>query len=139
MPVAPASVSGLVMSFDRLVSSRGHHPDVATPLLGPREDQTTQGHRRSLRYDTSQPPMPSDSLTHFVGGILLGPTAFGRIPGFTDRIFPAQSRPYLSLVANIGLSLFLFLVGLEIDAGVIRRNARMSLTVAFAGMVIRKS
>jgi len=84
-------------------------------------------------------PRPSFPLTHLVGGILLGPTAFGRIPGFTDHVFPTQSRSYLSLVANIGLSLFLFLVGLEIDAGVIRRNAKMSVTVALAGMIIRKS
>jgi len=81
----------------------------------------------------------SSSLTHLAGGILLGPTAFGRIPGFTNHVFPSQSRSYLSLVANIGLSLFLFLVGLEIDAGVIRRNAKMSVTVALAGMIIRKS
>lgn len=73
------------------------------------------------------------------GGILLGPTAFGRIPGFTHHIFPSESIPYLSLVANIGLALFLFLVGLEIDAGVISRNAKMSMTVALAGIVIRKS
>lgn len=65
---------------------------------------------------------------------LLGPTAFGRIPGFTEHIFPVDSRPFLSLVANIGLCLFLFLVGLEIDASVIKRNARLSVTVALAGM-----
>lgn len=47
-----------------------------------------------------------------------------------------DSRPYLSLVANIGLCLFLFLVGLEIDAGVIKRNARLSATVALAGMIL---
>jgi len=60
----------------------------------------------------------------------------GRIPGFTQHIFPLDSRPYLSLVANIGLCLFLFLVGLEIDAGVIKRNARLSVTIAVAGMVV---
>ena len=32
--------------------------------------------------------------------------------------------------------LFLFLVGLEIDAGVIKRNARLSVTVALAGMTL---
>lgn len=66
----------------------------------------------------------------------LGPTAFGRIPGFTQHIFPAPSRPYLSLVANIGLILFLFLVGLEIDSAVIKRNAKLSATVALAGMIL---
>lgn len=39
-------------------------------------------------------------------------------------------------MANIGLCLFLFLVGLEIDAAVIKRNARLSITVALAGMVL---
>ena len=39
-------------------------------------------------------------------------------------------------MANIGLCLFLFLVGLEIDAAVIKRNARLSVTVALAGMCL---
>ena len=46
------------------------------------------------------------------------------------------SRSYLSLVANIGLCLFLFLVGLEIDSNVIKRNLRLSATIALAGMVV---
>lgn len=58
------------------------------------------------------------------------------MPGFTDHIFPQQSIPYLTLVANIGLCLFLFLVGLEIDGAVIRRNARLSTIVALAGMIL---
>ncbi len=68
--------------------------------------------------------------------LYLGPTAFGRIPGFSNHIFPSQSLSYLSLVANIGLCLFLFIVGLEIDMAIIRRNARLSVTVAAAGVTI---
>ncbi|CAA7270692.1 unnamed protein product [Cyclocybe aegerita] len=75
-------------------------------------------------------------IAEVLGGIILGPTALGQIPGFTDHIFPEQSRSYLSLVANIGLCLFLFLVGLEIDSGVIKRNARLSASIALAGMVL---
>lgn len=91
-------------------------------------------------------------IAEVLGGIILGPTALGeyegiqfpngadtvqgRIPGFTEHIFPAESRSYLSLSATIGLCLFLFLVGLEIDAGVIKRNARLSATVALAGMTV---
>lgn len=75
-------------------------------------------------------------IAEVLGGILLGPTAFGQIPGFKYHIFNDQSKSYLSLVANIGLVLFLFLVGLEIDGSVIKRNARLSLTVALAGMVL---
>ncbi|KAI0059628.1 hypothetical protein BV25DRAFT_1060362 [Artomyces pyxidatus] len=75
-------------------------------------------------------------IAEVLGGILLGPTAFGRIPGFTEHIFPQASQSYLSLVANIGLCLFLFLVGLEIDTAIIKRNARLSATVALAGISI---
>ncbi|KAI0301119.1 Sodium/hydrogen exchanger family-domain-containing protein [Multifurca ochricompacta] len=75
-------------------------------------------------------------IAEVLGGILLGPTAFGRIPGFSKHIFPSESIPYLSLVANIGLCLFLFIIGLEIDTAIIRRNARLSATVAAAGVII---
>lgn len=57
----------------------------------------------------------------------------------TDNTFPEDSRPYLLSVANAGLSLLLFLVGLDTDAEVIRRNGRISPTVSLAGMAIHKS
>ncbi|CAE6385977.1 unnamed protein product [Rhizoctonia solani] len=75
-------------------------------------------------------------IAEVLGGIILGPTAMGRIPGFTEHIFPEPSRPFLALVANIGLVLFLFLVGLEIDVAVIRRNAKTSLTISTGGMIL---
>ncbi|KAJ7782014.1 Sodium/hydrogen exchanger family-domain-containing protein [Mycena maculata] len=75
-------------------------------------------------------------ISEVLAGIILGPTAFGRIPGFTKHIFPQASLSYLSLVANIGLVFFLFLVGLEIDGGIVKRNARLSAAVAFAGMAL---
>ncbi|KAF8581038.1 hypothetical protein K439DRAFT_1393155 [Ramaria rubella] len=75
-------------------------------------------------------------IAEVLGGILLGPTAFGRIPGFTEHVFPPSSQPYLSLVANIGLVMFLFLVGLEIDGSVIKRNIRLSASVALGGMLL---
>ncbi|KAL0571129.1 K(+)/H(+) antiporter [Marasmius crinis-equi] len=75
-------------------------------------------------------------IAEVLGGILLGKTAFGRIPGFTQHIFPDEAKGYLSLTANIGLCLFLFLVGLEIDGSVIKRNVRLSATVGLAGMTL---
>ena len=41
-------------------------------------------------------------IAEVIGGILLGPSILGRIPGFTDAIFPQASMPNLSLVANLG-------------------------------------
>lgn len=60
----------------------------------------------------------------------------GRIPGFTSHIFPTESMPSLSLVANLGLVLFLFLVGLEVDVRYLVSNWRIALSVGLAGMAL---
>ena len=44
--------------------------------------------------------------------------------------------PILNLTANVGLVLFLFLVGMEIDTRVIRRNAKASFAISVAGLII---
>jgi K+:H+ antiporter len=75
-------------------------------------------------------------IAEVLGGIMLSPSALGRIPGFTQAVFPPASKPYLALVANIGLVLFMFIVGLEIEGSVIRRNARLSASIALSGMAI---
>lgn len=60
----------------------------------------------------------------------------GRIPGFRQAIFPEASMPMLNLTSTIGLVLFLFLIGLEIDTRVIKRNFKASLVISAAGLVI---
>ncbi|KAF5393116.1 hypothetical protein D9757_001091 [Collybiopsis confluens] len=75
-------------------------------------------------------------IAEVIGGVFLGPTVMGRIPGFQNAIFPAASLTTLSLTANIGLVLFLFIIGLEIDSSVITKNFRASAAVSIAGLVI---
>lgn len=59
-------------------------------------------------------------IGEIVGGLLLGPTLFaGRL---TDTLFPTDVRPLLSAFANVGVALFMFLVGLEFDRRVVRRR-----------------
>jgi Kef-type K+ transport system membrane component KefB len=59
-----------------------------------------------------------------------------RIPGFQAAIFPAAAMANLNLVANIGLVLFLFLVGLEVNMQMFLSNWRVALSVGLAGMVL---
>ena len=75
-------------------------------------------------------------ISEVIGGVILGPTVMGRIPGFQDAIFPKDSLPLLALTANIGLVLFLFLVGLEIDTKIFKRNARASASISAAGLIL---
>ncbi len=79
-----------------------------------------------------QPRVIAEVLT----GIILGPSIMGRIPGFTDHIFPKESMPAFSLAANLGLVLFLFLVGLEVDLRFLASNWRIALSVGALGMAI---
>lgn len=79
-----------------------------------------------------QPRVIAEVLT----GIILGPSIMGRIPGFTQHIFPTASMPAFSLAANLGLVLFLFLVGLEVDLRFLASNWRVALSVGAAGMAL---
>jgi Kef-type K+ transport system membrane component KefB len=75
-------------------------------------------------------------IAEVITGILLGPSVMGRIPGFTDHIFPTASMPGFTLAANIGLVLFLFLVGLEVDLRFLASNWRIALSVGALGMAV---
>ncbi|KAK0366579.1 hypothetical protein LTR91_003303 [Friedmanniomyces endolithicus] len=75
-------------------------------------------------------------IAEVLGGILLGPSVMGRIPGFTQAIFPTPAMPGLSLVANLGLILFLFLVGLEVDLRYFVSNWKVAVSVGAAGMAL---
>lgn len=72
-------------------------------------------------------------IAEVIAGILLGPTVISRIPGFTDAIFPASSMTVLNVVAQIGLVLFMYVVGLELDFSIMRRNLRKSFLISLAG------
>ncbi|WVR08918.1 hypothetical protein IAU60_005977 [Kwoniella sp. DSM 27419] len=91
----------------------------------------TQGLGWAFQY-INQPRV----IAEVVGGIILGPTVMGRIPHFTDHIFPKASIAYLNLVANVGLILFLFLVGLEVDLSIMKKHGKASAAISVAGMVL---
>ncbi|KAK5171793.1 uncharacterized protein LTR77_003429 [Saxophila tyrrhenica] len=90
---------------------------------------------RLLHYPLSLLRQPR-VIAEVIGGVILGPSIMGRIPGFTDAIFPTESIPNLSLVANLGLVLFLFIVGLEVDLRYFVSNWKLAISVGVAGMAL---
>ncbi|PWN38719.1 hypothetical protein IE81DRAFT_350804 [Ceraceosorus guamensis] len=71
-----------------------------------------------------------------LAGVCLGPTVLGNIPRFTDTIMSSASSGMLTLTSNIGLIIFMLLVGLETDVDLIVRYARQVALIALPGMAI---
>jgi Kef-type K+ transport system membrane component KefB len=78
----------------------------------------------------SQPPVVGE----IVAGVLLGPTLFhGWI---ADTLFPLSVRPMLSALANVGVALFMFLVGTELDHRSVRAHGRVVGWVSTGSLVV---
>jgi len=75
-------------------------------------------------------------ISEVLGGIILGPSVLGHIPGYTNAIFPTASLPQLNLIANIGLVLYLFLVGVELDPRMVLKQAKLSISISAVGMAL---
>jgi Kef-type K+ transport system membrane component KefB len=72
-----------------------------------------------------------------VGGILLGPSLLGRIsPDLQNAILPPDIAPVISVIAQLGVILYMFLVGLELDLGALRGSVSKTLVIALSAIVV---
>ncbi len=67
-------------------------------------------------------------IGEIVAGIALGPTLLGQVLG--HRLFPATMLPSLTTIADIGLVLYMFVVGMELDQELVQGKFRVAAGVA---------
>eukprot|EP00243_Klebsormidium_subtile_P000659 TRINITY_DN1111_c1_g1_i2.p1 TRINITY_DN1111_c1_g1~~TRINITY_DN1111_c1_g1_i2.p1 ORF type:complete len:890 (+),score=223.12 TRINITY_DN1111_c1_g1_i2:679-3348(+) len=75
-------------------------------------------------------------IAELIGGILLGPSVLGRIPGFLEHVFPEASLPILETVATLALLFFLFLIGLELDVNALKTVGPKALVISASGIIL---
>lgn len=86
-----------------------------------------------LSLKLGQPPV----MGEIVAGILLGPSLLGLVsPATMAFLFPVSSLEILKLLSQIGVALFMFVVGLELDVQLLRQKAHTAIMVSHASIVV---
>jgi Kef-type K+ transport system membrane component KefB len=84
----------------------------------------------SLAKRIGQPPV----IGEIFAGIVVGPTLFNG--AIADTLFPTDMRPFLSALANVGLVLFMFIVGYELDHTLMRGKERIAVSVSVGSILL---
>ncbi|HEY5747636.1 MAG TPA: cation:proton antiporter [Chryseolinea sp.] len=72
-----------------------------------------------------------------IAGIVLGPSLLGMyFPEFSAALFPKESMGNIQFLSQIGLILFMFVVGMELDLKVLRNKAHEAVVVSHASIII---
>jgi len=72
-------------------------------------------------------------LSELITGIIYGPSLMGRIPNWTDWIWPSASLSMLNGLAQLGLILFMFVVGISLDLTQMKKNWKAVVCAAILG------
>lgn len=87
----------------------------------------------SLFARIGQPPV----IGEMIAGILLGPSLLGMVaPDFQAMLFPVTSLGPLQLLSQIGVILFMFVVGIELDLDHLRKKAHSAVLVSHSSILV---
>jgi Kef-type K+ transport system membrane component KefB len=80
-----------------------------------------------------QPPV----IGEVIAGIVLGPSLLGRVsPDAYAFLLPPTVAPFLQVIAQVGVILYMFLVGLELNPVHLRRSPQTALAISHASIVV---
>jgi len=76
-------------------------------------------------------------IGEIIAGIVLGPSLLGLyFPEFSIALFPIESLGNLQFLSQIGLILFMFVIGMELDLKVLKNRANEAVVISHASIVI---
>lgn len=76
-------------------------------------------------------------IGEIIAGIVLGPSLFGLyFPDLKDALFPVASLGNLQVLSQVGLILFMFVIGMELDLKVLKNKANDAVVISHASIVI---
>ena len=72
-----------------------------------------------------------------IAGVLLGPSLLGLIfPEASAKLFTQETRGILYVGAQLGVGLYMFLVGMEFKIDLFRSRAKSAASISIAGMIV---
>ncbi|WDF67699.1 cation:proton antiporter [Sphingobacterium oryzagri] len=76
-------------------------------------------------------------IGEMIAGIVLGPSLVGMyFPEFSAALFPKESLGNLQFLSQIGLILFMYIVGMEIDMKILRHKAHDAVVISHASIIM---
>jgi Kef-type K+ transport system membrane component KefB len=115
------------------VAASGGAPNILLHLLLALAAVIIAGHVLGrLLKAIGQPPVIGEILA----GIMLGPSILGRFaPAIAQQVLPAAVAPSLGILAQIGVILYMFLVGLELNGDLLRGRAHVTVLTSHSSIV----
>jgi len=148
--VAVVAVGGEANHREPGLPSGNPQPPAATPITAPKHAEPlprvllalaavilTGRILAGLLEWVGQPPVIGEVLA----GIALGPSLLGWICRdwfglTTSPLLPPEVAPYLGVIAQLGVILYMFLIGLEFNAGLLKSHAHAAVAISHASIIV---